>query len=74
MAAIASSSLVVAQENYQKLTDCEQDEKTSKGTGELRAAYESESDEYSGSDADDVNDEFDDTARPGQSATQYGWL
>lgn len=45
------------------------------GAGELGEIYDSGSDDSLGDGSeDDANDEFDDAARPGQSATQYGCL
>lgn len=45
------------------------------GAGELGEIYDSGSDDDLGDGSEhDANDDFDDAARPGQGATQYGWL
>lgn len=45
------------------------------GAGELGEIYDSGSDDDLGDGSEaDTSDDFDDAARPGQSATQYGWL
>ncbi|WPB00132.1 uncharacterized protein RHO25_004751 [Cercospora beticola] len=46
-----------------------------KATGEWGDIYDDISDDDDeASDDDDEDDGFDDAARPGQTATQYGWL
>lgn len=69
------NSLKMAKGEEETIKGEDDGKKTPVGAGELGEIYDSGSDDSLGDGSeDDANDEFDDAARPGQSATQYGCL
>lgn len=70
-----SSKMAKGEEEIVKGEEDDGKKKKPVGAGEWGEIYDSGSDDdLDDGSEDDANDEFDDAARPGQIATQYGWL